>query len=111
MRLIQNDHTPRTDLIVASHPEESYRAVWNSLRDSRDAWDVVQLNQLESGSATSAAFLQHAAADGCSTGVWKSSDSPYLTLIGAWDDYLNGLSAKFRSNLRNRLSKATRPVR
>ena len=29
---------------------------------------------------TSAAFLQHAAADGCSTGVWKSSDSPYLTL-------------------------------
>jgi CelD/BcsL family acetyltransferase involved in cellulose biosynthesis len=108
IRLIQNDHTPRTDFIVASHPEESYRAVWNSLRDSRNAWDVVQLNQLENGSAISAAFVQHAAADGCSTGVWKSSDSPYLTLTGTWDDYLNGLSAKFRSNLRNRLSRATK---
>jgi CelD/BcsL family acetyltransferase involved in cellulose biosynthesis len=108
IRLIQNDHTPRTDLIVASHPHESYRAVWNSLHDSRSAWDVVQLNQLESRSATSAAFLQHAAADGCSTGAWKSSESPYLTLVGTWDDYLNGLSAKFRSNLRNRLSRATR---
>jgi CelD/BcsL family acetyltransferase involved in cellulose biosynthesis len=108
IRLIHNDHTPRTDLIVASDPEESYRAVWNNLRDNRDAWDVVQLNQLESGSPTSAAFLQHAAADGCSTGVWKSSDSPYLTLYGTWDEYLNARSAKFRSNLRNRLSRASR---
>jgi CelD/BcsL family acetyltransferase involved in cellulose biosynthesis len=108
IRLIQNDHTPRADLIVASHREESYRAVWNSLRDGRSAWDVVQLNQLESGSATSAAFLSHAAANGCPTGVWKSSDSPYLTLLDTWDQYLNGLSAKFRSNLRNRLSRAAK---
>ena len=108
IRVIHNDHTPRTDFVVASHPEESYRAVWSSLRDSRDAWDVVQLNQLESGSPTGAAFLQYAAADGCATGVWKSSDSPYLTLHGTWDEYLNGLSAKFRSNLRNRLSRATK---
>ena len=29
-------------------------------------------------------------------------------LTGTWDDYLSGLSAKFRSNLRNRQSRATK---
>ena len=26
--------------------------------------------------------------NGCPTGTWKSSDSPYLTITGTWDDYL-----------------------
>jgi len=112
IRFIQNDHTPRTDIIVAEQPDESYRAIWRALRADRDRWDVLQLSQLERGSATRRVFGAGATSslplDGCATGVWQSGDSPYLSLTGTWDDYLNSLPAKFRSNLRNRMSRLTR---
>jgi CelD/BcsL family acetyltransferase involved in cellulose biosynthesis len=108
IRLIHNDHTPRTDVIVASHPEASYRAIWNSLHDDRKAWDVLQLSQVERTSPSLAALSACATGNRHATGVWRSSDSPYITLDGSWEKYFNGLSAKFRSNLRNRLSRATR---
>jgi CelD/BcsL family acetyltransferase involved in cellulose biosynthesis len=108
IRLIHNDHTPRTDLIVASHPEASYRAIWSALHGNRNAWDILQFSQVERTSSTLAAVSACAAGEGNAVGVWTSSDSPYATLDGSWEKYLNGLSAKFRSNLRNRLSRATR---
>ena len=107
IRFIQNDHTPRTDIIVASDPEESYRAIWTALRNDTDRWDVLQLSQLERGSETLRVLTGLAAADSCATGVWKSGESPYLPLTGTWDSYLTGLPAKFRSNLRNRLARLT----
>jgi CelD/BcsL family acetyltransferase involved in cellulose biosynthesis len=108
IRFIQNDHTPRTDIIVAAQPDESYRAIWRALRAERDRWDVLQLSQLERESDTRRRFCELAAADGCVTGLWQSGDSPYLSLTGTWDDYLGSLPAKFRSNLRNRMSRLTR---
>jgi len=108
IRFIQNDHTPRTDIVVAAQPDESYRAIWRALRADRDRWDVLQLSQLERESDTRRLLCELAAADGCATGVWQSGDSPYLSLTGTWDDYLNSLQAKFRSNLRNRMSRLTR---
>src|SRR6185503_9749180 len=59
-------------------------------------------------SATPETLAELAAAEGCTTGIWQSGDSPYLTLTGTWDTYFNGLSAKFRSNIRNRMSRLTR---
>ena len=108
IRFIQNDHTPRTDIIVAAQPDESYRAIWRALRADRDRWDVLQLSQLERESDTRRRFCELAAADGCLSGLWPSSDSPYLSLTGTWDEYLQSLPAKFRSNLRNRMSRLTR---
>jgi CelD/BcsL family acetyltransferase involved in cellulose biosynthesis len=49
-----------------------------------------------------------AAADRCPTGIWQSGDSPYLPLNGTWDSYWNSLPAKFRSNIRNRMSRLTK---
>lgn len=107
IRFIQNDHTPRTDLIIAEQPAEAYGAIWRALGADGEPWDVLQLSQLPRESATRHAFDALAAADRCPTGVWPSSDSPYLALTGTWDDYLSRLPAKFRSNLRNRLSRLT----
>jgi CelD/BcsL family acetyltransferase involved in cellulose biosynthesis len=106
--LIQNDHTPRTDIIVAAQPDESYRAIWRTLRVDGDRWDLLRLSGLERGSDTRRVFSELAAADGCAVGVWRGSDSPYLPLTGNWDEYLDRLPAKFRSNLRNRMSRLTR---
>jgi CelD/BcsL family acetyltransferase involved in cellulose biosynthesis len=105
VRFIHNDHTPRTDVIVADHADTSYQAIWRALREDREPWDVLLLNQLERDSRTATTFDQFAATEGLRTGTWKSSDSPYLPLTGSFDDYLNRLPAKFRSNLRNRLSR------
>jgi CelD/BcsL family acetyltransferase involved in cellulose biosynthesis len=108
LRLLQNDHTPRTDFIIADRAEESYHAIWHWLRSGRERWDVLQLHQFTQSSPTIAAMTQFAEKEGLATGIWHSSNSPYLELAGSWDDYLGRLSAKFRSNIRNRMSRLTK---
>jgi CelD/BcsL family acetyltransferase involved in cellulose biosynthesis len=107
LALLANDHTPRTDILVAGHADEVYRAIWQTLREDIDHWDVVQLTQLLKGSPTIPALTRLAAADSLPIGTWKSNDSPCLELAGTWDSYWASLSAKFRSNVRNRLSRLT----
>jgi len=105
LRLLQNDHTPRTDLIVADHTIEAYRTIWQAVKESSTQWDVLLLSQLPAGSDSCDAFRQLAAFDGHHTGLWESGTSPYLTLATTWDGYKAGLSAKFRQNLRNRMAR------
>ncbi len=108
LRLLHNDHTPRADFIVAEHPDQSYRAIWSALRRTGVGWDVLQLGQLPHHSPTCGTMRALADADGCGSGVWQSGDAPYLALDGGWDQYFNGLTGKFRQNVRNRLSRLTR---
>ncbi len=68
-------------------------------------WDLLQLSRLPDDSPTLAALASLAHRDGCQTGTWRGDVSPYLTLSGTWDSYHASLSPKFRSNLRNRLSR------
>jgi CelD/BcsL family acetyltransferase involved in cellulose biosynthesis len=103
--LLHNDHTPRADCIVAGSPPEAYGAIWDALRDAGDHWDVLQLSRLPDDSPTRSAVASLAERDGFATGTWHGDRSPYLTLSGTWDGYHASLSAKFRSNLRNRLSR------
>jgi CelD/BcsL family acetyltransferase involved in cellulose biosynthesis len=103
--LLHNDHTPRADCIVAGSPLEGYGAIWDVLRDASGQWDILQLSRLPDDSPTRIAFASLAGRDGFATGTWRGDRSPYLTLSGTWDAYHASLSAKFRSNLRNRLSR------
>lgn len=107
LRLMENDHTPCIDIIVTERPHEAYRAIWNALRNGSERWDVLLLSQILSGSATGRVMLDLAKANGNPTGVWDSEKSPYLELTGTWESYHASLSSKFRSNLRNRLSRLT----
>jgi CelD/BcsL family acetyltransferase involved in cellulose biosynthesis len=102
---IHNDHTPRIDFIVTGQPAEAYGAIWKALRETRDRWDLLQLSRIPRGSATCDAMRRLAEGEQCATGLWQGDVSPYLTLTGTWEEYQAGLSAKFRSNLRNRLSR------
>jgi CelD/BcsL family acetyltransferase involved in cellulose biosynthesis len=103
--LLHNDHTPRADFIVTGTPAAAYAAIWNALRDTRDAWDLLQLSRVPRESPTLAAIQQLAGEERMPTGTWQGDVSPYLTLGDRWEDYYGTLSAKFRSNLRNRLSR------
>lgn len=106
LALLANDHTPRADFIIAANHDETFRAIWDRLHEGMNHWDVLQLTQLLRTSPTAAAFRKIAASERLPTGTWSSSDSPYLQLTGSWDSYWASLSAKFRSNVRNRLTRA-----
>src|SRR6266508_2884089 len=80
LRLLHNDHTPRTDFLISAQADESYRAIWHTLHQLQDAWDVVQLSQIPRESPTLATISALAAADGCCTGIWRSGDAPFLEL-------------------------------
>jgi CelD/BcsL family acetyltransferase involved in cellulose biosynthesis len=105
LALIANDHTPRTDFVVAGDESEIYRAIWNSLGAEMDRCDVLQLTQLPRTSPTISAMSHLTSAEHLRSGTWKSCDSPYLELTGTWESYWASLSAKFRSNVRNRLTR------
>jgi len=87
LALLANDHTPRTDFVVAGHENDVYQAIWNALAGEMDRWDVLQLTQLPRTSRTIAAMSGLASADQLPIGTWKSSDSPYLELSGTWERY------------------------
>ena len=105
LALLANDHTPRTDFVIAGDENEVYGAIWNSLTSETERWDVLQLTQLPRASGTIPAMTRLASAGDWPIGTWKSSDSPYLELAGTWERYWASLSAKFRSNVRNRLTR------
>jgi CelD/BcsL family acetyltransferase involved in cellulose biosynthesis len=108
IRLMHNDHTPRADFILAAPPEhhaEVVTAIWPAIAGERGAWDVMQLGQLVADSGTRELVFGMATRAGCETGVWESGAAPFLTLGADWDRYAATLSAKFRQNLRNRLSR------
>ena len=106
--LLHNDHTPRADFIVADRAADAYRAIWQALADARASWDLLQLSRLVRDTPTFETMRALSEGDGCPTGSWQGDVSPFLTLSGTWDDYYASLPAKFRSNLRNRLSRLTR---
>jgi CelD/BcsL family acetyltransferase involved in cellulose biosynthesis len=108
LRLIQNDHSPRADFIVTDHAPQCYQAIWTSLFHERHNWDVLLLSQLPPETSTVDCLSGLAAADGCATGIWRSGSSPYLSISGTEADYFANLSAKFRQNLRNRMTRLSR---
>jgi CelD/BcsL family acetyltransferase involved in cellulose biosynthesis len=102
---ISNDHTPRFDFIVSGDPAVVMEAIWLHLWERKREWDVMKLCQLESRSAT----LQHLAglAAGCSCRLeaWPSTDSPYLSINGSFEDHLAKLPRGLRANLRRRMKR------
>ncbi len=107
VQFLHNDHTPKADVIVAERPDEVYAALWKTLQDGRDRWDVLQLSQLQYDSPTHEYVGRLAAAGSHPTVLWQSDNSPYLELTSDWNAYLKGRNAKLRQNLRNRLNRLT----
>jgi CelD/BcsL family acetyltransferase involved in cellulose biosynthesis len=99
-----NAHVPRAGLIVARRNPEAYRAVWSYLSSHR-SWDLLQLCQLPEGSDTLAEVAEAATRDGFPVGVWRSCESPYVSLRTPWVEYFESLTAKHRANLRNRFKR------
>jgi CelD/BcsL family acetyltransferase involved in cellulose biosynthesis len=113
MEFMANVYTERFDMVVARRHQESYRAIWKDLVQEKARWDVLRLCQLTTGSSTLKELTRLAEGDGFLTGIWRSSDSPYLTFDEEWEAYFKRLSSNLRHKVRkgfNRLEEAG-PVR
>jgi len=102
LRSLTNAHSYRFEILVKPGEEASLESVWAYLRRRERPWDVVELQELSARCATHDGFLEGARGTGHPVGLWQAYESPFLELRGTWDAYVNGLRAKFRSNLRNR---------
>ena len=108
LRLLQNDHTPDADFIIAGNPDECYKAIWQSFLETTERWDLLLLSEVPKTSPTLGALSELAAEHRLPVGSWPSDQSPYLSIDQSWDAYLAGLSRDFRQNLRNRWSRLSR---
>jgi CelD/BcsL family acetyltransferase involved in cellulose biosynthesis len=105
LRTLNNDHTPRIDFIVAERVEESYAAIWQALRHRARDWDLIQLDQIPVESPSLGRLKALARRDRCPFEVRHGERSPYLTLYGAWDGYVDSIGSKLRQSLRSRLAR------
>lgn len=105
LEFIQNVHTPRFDFIITRRPEEAYRVIGNCLLAQKIRWDVLELPQLTTASRTVKELPRLAVEAGFFIGLWPSTNSPYVPLLGTWDSYFKGLKGHHRSNVRNRLKR------
>ena len=108
LRLMQNDHTPDADFIIAGTPDESYRAIWQALVATQEKWDVLLLSEVPKASPTLPMLTALAEEQRFATGVWPSDESPYISIDRSWDEFSASLSPAFRQNLRNRWTRLTK---
>jgi CelD/BcsL family acetyltransferase involved in cellulose biosynthesis len=102
---ISNDHTPRFDFIISGERVSVIEAIWLHLWERKREWDVIKLCQLESGSATLEQLARLAAGHACRFETWPSTDSPYLSLSGNFEDHFATLPRGLRANLRRRMKR------
>ena len=105
LEAMANEHSPRFDFITRRGTEDVFPAIWDHLLRAAGGWEVLQLTQLPAGSRVTLELPALARQRGCQTGRWASEESPYVPLIGAWEQYFQGLGTKHRSNLRNRFKR------
>lgn len=105
---IYNAHSPAFEFLIHPDYAESSQALWDHLVDTREEWDLLELNQIPRGSSTLERIRDFATSAACPSGTWWAGDSPYVDLSGNWGDYLSGLRRKHRSNMRNRMNRLNR---
>ena len=86
LRLLQNDHTPRADFIVAEpRPDEAYRAIWTRCVTTRRNWDVLQLSQLPRRDVDRAALTALGRRTAARPASGEQRSSPYLSIDRNWE--------------------------
>ncbi len=94
--------TERFDLIVKERPEDCCRAIWAHVSARADNWDVLELRQLTAQSHGMTQLAKLAVEDRFLVGSWRSTQSPYVPVKGAWAQYYGRLSKNHQSNMRRR---------
>lgn len=108
LSFLENDHTPRCDFILRRDMEQQASgAIWDFLR-SEPQWDLLELNHLPTGCVTLEYLTAVARADGYLAGTRDQDQSPYVPLVGDWENYFKQLHYNHRRNVRKKMNRLKR---
>lgn len=101
-----NEHVQRMDFLVAPQQQGDFcEAIWSHFKQIEKEWDVIELSQFPKSSPTLREFERKVASAGFAFYYWQQGDSPYLPITGSWEEYIGGLSANTRSDIRRKLRR------
>lgn len=107
LSLWANEHTNRTNFVIAKEgADEVVSAMLEHLLSDAPRWDLLELGNLDAGSAATGMLLETLRAKNVAFGTEESIRSPYLTLPSNVDEVMAGLSSSFRQTLRRKVRKA-----
>ena len=103
---LYNNQVQRLEMVVEDQDKIAFLgALWQHLLDMDEKWDVLELCQFDDASVTLSTLRRLAVNAGFSVGDWVQGHSPYLPIMGSWQDYFDSISASRRSTLRRKLRK------
>lgn len=102
------DELDRPCLLVPGDSDALWAALLGGLSRSRGLWQLIQLDELETGGAQIARLSRWAKNHGLWCWTTPLHPVPYLEKTTSFDDYLAGRSRKFRKSLRNARNRARR---
>ncbi len=102
LRSTTNAHSFRFNAICSRGEEAAMEAIWAALRDRRDRWDAVILEEVPEDAPVLDPMLRAARRGGHPMGSWRGGEVPYLETVGTWDAYVATLGRNMRSNLKKK---------
>lgn len=106
VRFIENDVSPRLDIIsVIGEEENVIREVSDYLIDQKHLWDIIDLDKLRDGSIASKVIANIWDKSSLFYRVDNSLVSPYISVNSDWDTYYKSRSRKFRKNINNKINR------
>lgn len=105
LRSLTNHHSNLYHFILEKGQEDALEVFWNYLKDRSVKWDLVLLEEIPSHVGCYEGLLDKAQKDRFRFGIWERGASAFIRMGSSWEDYLQSLKSKFRSNLRNRTKR------
>lgn len=90
----------RPTFLFPQEPETLARVLVSFLTGLGDRWDICELHEQLTGSATLRTLRDAFRSAGCLVGQSRDSDCAYLAIRGTWQQFLASKSQTFRKNLK-----------
>ncbi len=103
---LYNTHLQRTSFpVLENRRAEFLQLLWQHVLSVSPTWDVLELSPFHRVSPALAVVENFAANSGLTRTYWTEGQSPFLTIIGKWDDHLKTLSKNRRGNFQRQFKK------
>jgi CelD/BcsL family acetyltransferase involved in cellulose biosynthesis/ribosomal protein S18 acetylase RimI-like enzyme len=108
IKFIENEHTFRSDFIIAENPVEVIDKIITFLFENKHIWDVIELNNVPNDSDNYKLAHRLLANRVMLLGLKRGMSAPYINIDTDWETFLSTRTRLLRKNLRyikNRLDK------
>jgi CelD/BcsL family acetyltransferase involved in cellulose biosynthesis len=108
IRWIGGSHALRSDFLLTTRPEESLIAILDHLMDIRGEWDLIRMDDLPIDSITLPLLSKVLGEMRALYDLMPGAFSPYLPIVGSWEEYWRSRSKSLRKNMRSKLNRVSK---